>query len=75
MSPKNPGGFNPAQQPRLTPDQYGQILGQYVNIGSQFKKWFDDTGLKWWIIAAGVGATFETMHVLWLAIRFLKIVP
>jgi hypothetical protein len=51
------------QPPRLT-------LSEYQEIG-QFFKQLIDSPLRWAIIAAGVGAIVEGLHVFWLAVRYL----
>lgn len=66
MSPKRGGGFQPSEgPPRFT-------LDEYQAIGDHFKNWFESTHLKWWIIAAGVGAIIEGIHVIWLFIFWLS---
>jgi hypothetical protein len=37
----------------------------------QFKQMLEESPLKWWIIAAGIGGALEGLHVLWLFILFL----
>jgi hypothetical protein len=37
----------------------------------ELKKMFDDSGLRWWIIAAGVGAIVEALHIAWLALEWV----
>lgn len=53
--------YSPA--PRLSAVE----LGEFAEI---FKKLVNDSGLKWWIIAAGIGAIIDAMHTLWLAARW-----
>jgi hypothetical protein len=50
--------------------QYRQINEIYKDLGSHLKKLLEESGLKFWIIAAGIGAIIEGLHVLWLAARF-----
>lgn len=50
--------------------QYRQINEIYKDLESHLKKLLEETGLKFWIIAAGVGAIIEGIHVVWLAARF-----
>jgi hypothetical protein len=60
---KKAGGFEPTGPPdpaRLTVDEIQRV-------GDLFLQWFERTGLKWWIVAAGVGAVIEAIHVFWLA--------
>jgi hypothetical protein len=40
-------------------------------LGRFFKDLIDSSSLKWWIIAAGLGAVIEALHVLWLAARYI----
>jgi hypothetical protein len=47
-------------------------VGEFEQFADVIKKLVNDSGLKWWIIAAGIGAIAETLHILWLAIRYLK---
>lgn len=47
--------------PNPTPKKYA--LDEFKN----FKEFFEDSGLKWWIMAAGIGGLAELSHVLWLA--------
>jgi hypothetical protein len=46
-------------------------VGEFEQFADVVKKLVNDSGLKWWIIAAGVGAIFETGHILWLAARYV----
>ena len=56
-SGSKPSGYNP---PKMTLDQFRE----YANF---FKELLSDNPLvKWSIVAAGVGAVFETCHILWL---------
>jgi hypothetical protein len=60
--PKRIGeGYSPA---RLTPDEFRQL-------SEIFKAWIDSSNLKWWIIAAGIGAILEGLHIIWLALRYI----
>jgi hypothetical protein len=61
MSPKSPGGFAPVAKP----PKYG--LDEFKN----FKEFFDDSGLKWWIMAAGIGGLAELAHVSWEAFVYV----
>ena len=55
MSPKSPGGFAPVpKQPKYGLDEF-----------QKFKEFFDDSNLKWWIMAAGIGGLAELAHVSW----------
>jgi hypothetical protein len=60
---KDGKGYAPAGEPRLT-------VSQYQSMGLFFKQLMDSP-LKWAIIAAGIGAVIEGLHVLWLAARYL----
>jgi hypothetical protein len=44
-----------------TPRKYGFEEFQ------KFKEFFEDSNLKWWIMAAGIGGLAELAHVLWEA--------
>ncbi len=59
---KRGGAYQP---PRLTPDEFQRI-------SEIFRSWVDSSNLKWWIIAAGVGAILDALHTVWLAVRYLK---
>jgi hypothetical protein len=50
--------------------QYRQINEIYKDLGTHLKKLLEETGLRFWIIAAGAGAIIEGLHILWLAARF-----
>jgi hypothetical protein len=62
MSPKSPGGFAPATKP----PKYG--LDEFKN----FREFFDDSGLKWWIMFAGIGGLAELAHVSWEAFVYVS---
>ncbi len=55
-------GFNP---PRSEESRY-----TYSELKS-LKQLLNETGLSFWIIAAGLGAIFEIGHIIWLAIRYV----
>lgn len=58
-------GFTPSTAPpRLTP-------AEFQEIGVFFKRFLEETYLAKWIILAGIGGALETLHILWLAVRFL----
>lgn len=64
MSASTPkgGGFGPA---RLTPKEF-------QDLATFFKDYLADNPLiKWSIVAAGVGGVIETLHLGWLALRFI----
>ncbi len=46
-------------------------IDEIQQLGDVFKKLIDSTGLKFWIIAAGLGAILEGFHVIWLAARYI----
>jgi hypothetical protein len=57
----------------------GLGLDDFQKMSEIFRAWADDSKLKGWIIAAGVGAiisafgaVIETLHIFWLAVRYLK---
>lgn len=58
---KRGGGYTPARMTVSEFEQFADVVKKLVN----------DSGLKWWIIAAGVGAIFEACHIVWLAARYL----
>jgi hypothetical protein len=51
------------ETPRLTP-------GEYQDMALFFKDFIEKTRLAKWIIAAGIGALLEGVHIVWLALRF-----
>lgn len=60
-SKRRSAGFNPPSEPtRFSVDEL-----------SQLKKVLSDSGLSKWIIAAGVGAILEGLHIIWLAARYI----
>jgi len=63
MSPgeRKNAGYSPA---RLSVSEIDSLL----NIFNQLK---DSTTIKWAIYAAGIGAVAETLHILWLAARYV----
>jgi len=50
--------------------QYRQINEIYKDLGTHLKKLLEESGLRFWIVAAGAGAILEGLHILWLAARF-----
>jgi len=54
----------PAETPQFTLSQLQTLFDLLDRINA-------NRNLKYWIIAAGVGAIVETVHVLWLAILWL----
>ncbi len=44
---------------------------EFQDLGNFFQKLNDSKTLKWWAIAAGIGAVLDGLHVLWLAFRYL----
>ena len=58
---KGGGGFNPSY-----------TLSQFQILSEFFKKFLAENRLiKASIIAAGLGAVLEVLHIAWLALRFL----
>ncbi len=58
---RRPAGFNqPSEPTRFSVDDL-----------SQLKQVLNDSGLSKWIIAAGLGAILEGLHIIWLAARYL----
>jgi hypothetical protein len=64
MDTKIKKGYRPAKPPRLTP-------AEFQDLGHLFQKLSDSKPLRAWIVAAGIGAILEGVHVVWLAGRFL----
>ncbi len=50
--------------------QYRDMTEMYKGLANHLKDLLKDSGLKFWIIAAGLGAIVEIVRVVWLAIRF-----
>jgi hypothetical protein len=63
--PKGNGGFNPA------PPTKSYSLEELEEIGSFFKRLIDESNLRWAVVAAGIAAIAEILHICWLAIRYL----
>jgi len=67
-SPKNTVG----PRKRRTPYSPTSLsIDDFQKISEIFKAWIDSSNLKWWIIAAGVGAVLEALHIIWLAARYI----
>jgi hypothetical protein len=66
MSAKKKGkGFEaPGDTARLT-------AAEFQELGFFFKRLLENKYLAPWVIAAGIGAILEGLHVLWLAARYL----
>lgn len=64
MSDNEQVGYTPAKPSKLTPAEFREL-------GVFFKELIESTSLAKWVIAAGVGAILEGLHILWLAARFL----
>ena len=64
MSPRR----RPAAPPIPPAPPASLSVAEIKQIGDFFKEWFEGTNLKWWIIAAGVGAVVDALHVGWLAL-------
>lgn len=63
-SPRN-NGYTPAPKPtRMTIDDVQQLA-------ALFKGLIDGSPLKWCIIAAGISAVCDMVHLTWLAARFI----
>lgn len=63
MSGENAPSYQPVPKPK--PGKF--TISEVIEFGNYFRQLLESTSLKWWIIAAGVGAIFETLHILWLA--------
>jgi hypothetical protein len=44
---------------------------EFEKFAGIIKKLLNDSGLKWAIIGAGVGGIAETIHLVWLAARYV----
>jgi hypothetical protein len=63
---KEADGYTPS---RPRPSRFTfQEVEQFANL---FAKMIEGSRLKWWIIAAGLGALAELLHILWLALRYV----
>lgn len=59
------GGYNPPKPTKFT-------FEDVANFSRLFKELLaDEPFLKWAIIAAGIGGVLESLHVLWLASRYI----
>jgi hypothetical protein len=64
MSKPKHSGFNPT--PMMSIDDVERI-------GTFFKRLLADSpAIKWSIIAAGIAGVLESIHILWLALRYIK---
>jgi len=63
---KRSSGYSPArpEPSRLTFEE----VAQFANL---FRQMIEGSQLKWWIVAAGVGGLAETIHIAWLALRYI----
>jgi hypothetical protein len=59
-------GYTPAPE---TPTRF--TIGEFAQLGDLFKKLINDSGLKVWIVLAGLGALAEILHIAWLAVRYI----
>jgi hypothetical protein len=60
------GGFAPTGQAG------GQLsISDLERILTLFERLTNNPTIKWSIYAAGVGAVLETLHIIWLAARYL----
>jgi hypothetical protein len=61
MSPnQQPSGYNPSRERK-------NAFKEFQAMGLFFKDFLAENQLvKWSIVAAGVGAVFETGHIIWL---------
>jgi len=64
MSDEPKGGFTP-RKTRLDVDEWQKIE-------NHVKELLDSSGLKWYIIAAGIGGALEGLHILWLGLLWLS---
>jgi hypothetical protein len=56
------GGFGPA---RLTPKEFRDLANFFKDYLA------DNPVIRWSIVAAGIGAVIETLHIGWLALRYI----
>ena len=63
---KDHGGFNPAPNTAYT-------LEELARIQDFFTRLIKESNLRWAVVAAGIAAILEIIHLVWLASRyFLK---
>ena len=62
---KNP--YTPARLTRPT----RMTIDDIQQLGGFFKELIDSSGLKVWIILAGLGSAVEIAHIIWLAVRYV----
>jgi hypothetical protein len=53
------------------PDGVQLTIQQFAEFADVIQKLIRGSPLKWAIIAAGVGAIAELLHILWLALRYI----
>jgi hypothetical protein len=46
-------------------------IDDFQQLGLFFDKLINSPSIRWSIIAAGAGAVVETLHIFWLAARYL----
>ena len=51
--------------------QYRQIIELYKDLADHLKKLLKDSGLKFWIVAAGLGAIVEVVRIGWLVLTYV----
>ncbi len=68
----SPNGTEPGQEPSTPFTPVRMSVAEFQDIAMFFKRFLQENPLlKASIIAAGVGGAFETLHVLWLALRYI----
>jgi hypothetical protein len=65
------GGKRGFSTDRSTVDPAKLTLEEFEKFAGIIKKLLSDSGLKWAIIGAGVGGIAETIHLVWLAARYV----
>jgi len=71
MSNSAKGSKKTKDAPEPTPYSPGLSISDFQKMSEIFKAWADGSNLKWWVIAAGIGAILEGLHILWLAVRYV----
>jgi len=68
----SPNGNPPGQEPSTPFTPVRMSVEEFQGIALFFKQFLaENPVLKASIIAAGVGGVFETLHCIWLALRYI----
>lgn len=62
---------SPRKNTSYTPAPTRMTIDDVQQLAHLFKDLLDDSPLKWCIIAAGLAAVCDMVHLLWLAARFI----